>query len=402
MRQNSDSRGAATRPRRLSNVFAGAAFLLLAAAPLLAQSGVRPRPTPTPQEDETERVYTEEVRLPVFAYDEKGRPDVRLETDDVLVVEDGVPQQVRSVRRAPASVVLVLGTGWDLDPIVRANTTRDIALSVINSLGEGDQLAVLQFNGRTDTLQGWTAERAEAVRAVKSKLASGSGSNLSRAVRRATELLAERPLGNRHLVLVTDGIDTAGSKDYEDAVRRLVASQATLHVISYTAVAGEAVKQPWWKNPPEKPGAAQARADQATVGIDPTRPPGMRGPGINPPSVNTGVTFDPALRRRRKEAEREMMRGESRLKSLTEETGGRILLPETTDGMVAEGAGVARDIDSQYVVTYTPKRPLRRAPAAEYRKINVTARRVGLTLRARRGYVVGTMLQPEAGKKSGE
>jgi VWFA-related protein len=356
---------------------------------------VRPKPTPTPQDDEAERIYTEEVRLPVFAYDENGKPDIRLETDDVLVIEDDVPQQVRSVRRVPASVVIVLGTGWDLDPIVRANDTRDIALSVIAGLREGDRLSVLQFNERTSTLQGWTSERADAARAVKGKLASGSGSNLSRAVKRATEMLAETPVGNRHIVLVTDGIDTASSKDREDSVKRLISSQATLHVVSYTAVAGEAVKQPWWKNPPEKPGAAQARADQATVGIDPTRPPGMRGPGINPVSVNSGMVIDPALRRRRKEAEREMMRGESRLRTLTEETGGRILMPETIAGMVDEGAAVARDIDSQYVVTYSPKRPLRRAPATEYRKVHVGARRVGLTLRARRGYVVGSMRQPE-------
>jgi VWFA-related protein len=382
--------------RSLSTILFGAALVILsAAAPARAQSGVRPKPTPTPQDDEAERIYTEEVRLPVFAYDENGKPDIRLETDDVLVVEDDVPQQVRSVRRVPASVVIVLGTGWDLDPIVRANDTRDIALSVIAGLREGDRLSVLQFNERTSTLQGWTSERADAARAVKGKLASGSGSNLSRAVKRATEMLAETPVGNRHIVLVTDGIDTASSKDREDSVKRLISSQATLHVVSYTAVAGEAVKQPWWKNPPEKPGAAQARADQATVGIDPTRPPGMRGPGINPVSVNSGMVIDPALRRRRKEAEREMMRGESRLRTLTEETGGRILMPETIAGMVDEGAAVARDIDSQYVVTYSPKRPLRRAPATEYRKVHVGARRVGLTLRARRGYVVGSMRQPE-------
>ncbi|HJQ34073.1 MAG TPA: VWA domain-containing protein [Pyrinomonadaceae bacterium] len=386
--------------RRLPLILFSAAFIiLLGAAPLRAQSGVRPRPTPTPEDEETESVYTEEVRLPVFAYDEEGRIDQRLEVDDVLVVEDDVPQQVKSVRRTPASVVLVLGTGWDLDPIVRANDTREVALSVIQNLRDGDRLAVIQFNGKVDTLQGWTGDRDAAARAVKSKLASGEGSNLSRAMRRAVELLSEQPVGNRHLVLVTDGIDTASSKDYEEAVRRLIASQTTLHVISYTAVAREQVKQPWWKNPPEKPGAAQARADQATVGIDPTRPPGMRGPGINPHDVNSGVTFDPALRRRRKEAEREMLRGETRLKSLTEETGGRILLPDSLAGMVTEGRGVAREIDSQYVVTYSPKRPLRRAPATEYRKIHVGARRLGLTLRARRGYVVGTMRQPDVGQK---
>ncbi|HYG82286.1 MAG TPA: hypothetical protein VD861_17955, partial [Pyrinomonadaceae bacterium] len=147
--------------RRLPLIFVSAAFIVLSAAALSsttghAQSGVRVRPTPTPEEEEAERVYIEEVRLPVFAYDDKGRFDPGLGVDDVLVVEDDVPQQVKSVRRTPASVVLALGTGWDLDPIVRANTTRDVALSVIRNLREGDGLAVVQFNGKVDTLQGWT------------------------------------------------------------------------------------------------------------------------------------------------------------------------------------------------------------------------------------------------------
>ncbi|HEX8294469.1 MAG TPA: VWA domain-containing protein [Pyrinomonadaceae bacterium] len=384
---------------RLTKMAAGALLVLLLAAPLCAQSGVRPRPTPKPDDEEPESVFTEEVRIPVFAFDEKGNFDATLATDDVLVVEDDVPQQVKSVRRTPASVVLLLGTGWDLDPIVRANTTRDVALSVIRNLREGDGLAVVQFSGKVDTLQGWTGDKLEAVRAVRSKLFSGEGSNLSRALKRAVELLSERPVGNRHLVIITDGIDTAGSKEYEDAQRRLVASQTTLHVISYTEVAREGMKKPWWKAPPEAPGATQARADQATVGIDPTRPPGMRGPGINPRDVNAGVTFDPAMRRRRKEAEREMLRGEARLKTLTEETGGRLRQPDSEEGMSVEAASVAREIDSQYVVTYSPKRPLRRAPPTEYRKLHVGARRQGLTLRARRGYVVGTMREPEARRK---
>ena len=384
--------------RRLPNLLASALFVPLLAAPLCAQSGVRPRPTPKPDEEETESIYTEEVRIPVFAFDEKGNFEATLAVEDVLVVEDNVPQQVRSVRRTPASVVLLLGTGWDLDPIVRANTTRDVALSVIRNLREGDSLAVVQFNGKVDTLQGWTGDKLEAVRAVRSKLASGEGSNLSRGIRRASELLAERPIGNRHLVIVTDGIDTASSKDYDDATRRLVASQTTLHVISYTELAREGMKQPWWKTPPEKPGAAQTAADQATVGIDPTRPPGMRGPGINPRDVNSGITFDPALRRKRKEAEREMQRGQARLKTLTEETGGLLRQPASEEGMLLEAAAAAREIDSQYVITYSPKRPLRKASPTEYRRIHVGARRQGLTLRARRGYIVGTMRQPE-GKK---
>src|SRR5947209_6386363 len=140
--------------RRLILSFAAVIFFLAPSAkPLRAQSGIHPKPTPT-QEDEAERIYTEEVRIPVFAFDENGHFDPRLEVDDVLVVEDGVPQQVKSVRHVSASVVVLLGTGWDLDPSLRANTTRDIALSVIGDLREGDRIAALQFNERTDVLQG--------------------------------------------------------------------------------------------------------------------------------------------------------------------------------------------------------------------------------------------------------
>ena len=53
-----------------------------------------------------------------------------------------------------------------------------------------------------------------------------------------------------------------------------------------------------------------------------------------------------------------------------------------------EGAGVAREIDSQYVVTYRPTRPLALAKPGEYRKVEVASRRVGLHLRSRQGYVV--------------
>lgn len=360
-----------------------------------AQSGVRPRPAPTPaleQDDEAERVFIEEVRLPVFAYDEKGRFDPRLEVDDVLIVEDGVPQQVKSVRRVPASVLLLVGTGWELNLSMRTALTRDIALNVLRNLRDDDAVAALQYNGRTELLQGWTRERGEVARALRGKLASGKGSNLSLAVKRAVELLEEQPVGNRHLVLVTDGVDTASSTEYQEAVRKLIAAQTTLHVISYTEVGRAELKEQ--KKPKEAPGMAQSRADIATVGIDPTRPPGMRGSGINPPNVNTGLRIDPEMRRRRKAYEREMRRGEDRLKSLSEETGGSIITPATTAELVEKGEDVAREIGSQYVVTYRPKRPLRGAPATEYRKLHVAGRRIGLFLRARRGYVVGTMQQP--------
>jgi len=55
--------------------------------------------------------------------------------------------------------------------------------------------------------------------------------------------------------------------------------------------------------------------------------------------------------------------------------------------MLREAAEAAREIDSCYVVTYKPTRPLADAKAGEYRKFDVLARRQGLVVRSRRGYV---------------
>ena len=73
---------------------------------------------------------------------------------------------------------------------------------------------------------------------------------------------------------------------------------------------------------------------------------------------------------------------------LSEETGGRIWLPETFDEMVEDGADAARLIDSQFVVTYKPKRSLAEATEGEIRRIEVVSRSVGLHVTSRRLYVV--------------
>ena len=78
---------------------------------------------------------------------------------------------------------------------------------------------------------------------------------------------------------------------------------------------------------------------------------------------------------------------EQRLAKLAEETGGRIQLATQPGEMVRQADEVARDIGAQYVVTYTPKRPLASAQSGEYRRVEVASRRVGLRLRSRRGYV---------------
>ena len=386
-----------------------------AASPALTQSGARPRPAPTPpaqEQDPVEKIYVEEVLLPVFAYEANGTQAPWLDPEDVLVLEDDVPQEVRSVRRVPASVLLLLDVGGDLNPAVRSSTTRDIALNLLSELRPGDRIALMQFNSRPALLQGWTSDKDAVALALRTKLSSGSGSLLSRALSRAAEQFEGEPHGNRHVVLISDGVEAPGRLSGDEAVkvlssesaeskaqaaearRKLVAAQAVVHVISYAEMTrqlrkGEEVRRR--SDPGVRPGSVEA-SGISRAGIDPTLPPGVSRGGIGGgPTAGVTITFDPAMRRLRKAHEQALKRGGERLRTLAEETGGRLLLPENEAGMILTGGEVAREVDGQYVVTYAPKRRLATSPADEYRRVHVGARRIGLELRSRRGYVVGAM-----------
>ena len=372
----------------MSKKFPGSVLVILfLVTTTFAQSPVS-TPTPPTQRDEPVRVFTEEVRLQVIAKDQFGHYDPSVVPEDILVLEDGVAQQIKSVRHIPANVVLVLDTGGELSGLgghsKRLDLTRDVAKSVINQLSEGSSIAVIQFSSSPELLQPWTNDRKALLRVLATKLSAGKRARFSDAVAAAAKLLSDRPEGSRHVVFVTDGVDTPGGKvSRAEAIKQLSAVRATVHIISYT----EFVRQPRGKNSksPITVGQLPTSSDPART-MDPTQPPGQN----RSPAFGVAVRFDPAMRRQRKAYEAEIKKSQQLLTELAEETGGQIRLPKTSDEMVAQAREAARDVGAEYVVTYRPRRPLATAEPGEYRRVQVASRRVGLNLRSRRGYVVPT------------
>jgi hypothetical protein len=100
-----------------------------------------------------------------------------------------------------------------------------------------------------------------------------------------------------------------------------------------------------------------------------------------------GVVDLDRLLRRGGAVKKELARREAEFGELAAKTGGGLWLPATAEEMLRQAAEVARAVDSGYVVTYRPRRPLAGAEAGECRKLDVVARRLGLRVRSRRGYV---------------
>jgi len=230
-------------------------------------------------------------------------------------------------------------------------------------------------------VQPWTQDRQAVIKTLKTKLLATKRSRFSDAIVTAAQQLSNRPEGSRHVVMITDGVDSPGGKtDRAEAIKKLVAARATIHIISYT----EFVRQKGDEKSSKIATGQRPTTSDPITATDPTLPPGT----TRSPSFGVAIRFDPAMRRLRKAYEVEVRKSQEDLTNLADETGGKIYLPVSSEEMRSRADEVARAIEAEYVVTYRPTRPLTEARPGEYRKIDVTSRRVGVSLYSRRGYVV--------------
>jgi VWFA-related protein len=298
------------------------------------------------------------------------------------------------VRRVPASVLLLLDTGGEINSAKNVRATREIARNLVASLGPQDHISVMQFNNRVELLQDWTTDRDQVTHVLDTKLLSGKRAAFSPAIAAAVEQFRSQPVGSRHLVLITDGVETPSTKPGRaEAVERLMASNAVVHVISYTMVSRASTKEAL---------RIVRNRDKSTTPDDVINslPPDDHGPkdlGLGSFYLRQlhkpgGKTFDldPKRRRQIKQYEEAMIEAEFILTSLSKDAGGQIWLPESLDQMIADGARVAHLIDAGYLVTYRPSRALASAKQNEVRRIEIVSRRVGLNIVSRRSYVVST------------
>ncbi len=377
-------------------LLAAPALVHLGAQPCQAQTAApvaTPQPTPPTQQPEPIKIYTEEVLLPVVATDSNGRFDPTLEAEDLLILEDGEPQTIRSVRRIPASVLLLLDTGGFRNPAMKTNTTRELALRLVSQLRSGDRVAALQFGGKVELIQNWTAEPEDAIHALKSKLSSGRFGRLKDALAAASAQMKNAPPGNRHIVLVTDGGESLRDKaELAAAMEQLFTAQATVHVISYTLLGRKMIKEAHPKIPltltTVKPKSANDTANDLMHPLDrETMAAKLQG------RIYLIFDTDFPMWRYNRDYAGYLKENEQWLAWLAEQSGGDMMLPASAEELPKLTDDLAREIDSQYVVTYRPKSGVALKSSGEIRRIEVVSRRVGLHVRSRRSHIVTTPAQ---------
>ena len=337
-------------------------------------------PTPTPPDD-TERIFTEEIKLNVTAFDSDGRFVGDVKKEDLVITEDGRLNQANSIRRIPANVLIVMDTGGELRAAKSFKQTVNTTKSLINALQAEDLVAVMQYHDKVEIIAEWT-NKAEALKILDTKANFGKRSVFIKALDTATKFLQKTPLENRHLVLITDGTDSFNNlTEREAAMKNLLATNINVHVISYTSLekAEIAPKTKILKGGEPKP---QRLPEEVIIALPKDIQTIMRQPRLG--SINTDREFIGKTKERVKSLEQ----SEKYLAALSADTNGEFILPTTKEEMLEKTALVARFVDSNYVITYTPKRALKDSPTGEVRSIEVSSRRLDLQVVARRKLLV--------------
>lgn len=349
----------------------------------LAQSGkVTPRPTPPKIEEDTEKIFTEEIKLNVLAFDKNGKFADDVKKEDLVISENSALHQATSIRRIPANVLIVMDTGGEMRQKKSLQLTRDTAKAIVNALKEGDQISVLQYSDKAEILAEWSNDKAQILDAISKKSNFGKRSAFVSALTLATDFLQKNQIDNKHLILITDGTDTfAEEAEKTSAMQKILATDINVHVISYTKMELTDIEPRTKlisKTPPPRAIPPEIAA---------TLPNGVRDQATAA-KIGPTINLDRALLKKLRERKDDLQQSEKALSSLSDNTSGEFILPETKEEMLEKSELVARMIDSNYVITYVPKRALSEVEKTEERNIEVSSRREGLLVQAKRKLIV--------------
>lgn len=352
------------------------------------------QPSATPPTEETLRIPSEEVHLTVLAHGAYTGFLPKLRPNDIVVYEDGVAQTITSMRNTPASVMVLLDTGAALTFAKSAAMVRVSAKILVDNLPEGSTVSAMQYHEKPETIAEWTDDRSSIIDRLEKGVRSGRRSMLSEALTSATGAFKSRPAENRHLILVTDGLDASSAiKADSEELRRIAEANIVVHIISYTQIeqkgaelAGRRVKI---NTRPSKPRVPDYIFDDMIRGL-PIRTEAKEFlKNMNEAQQIIIIDLDSERRKMLRGRREEWSNAEEQLTEIAAETGGSIAVPISAVDLWKSASEVARSIGSHYDVTYTPAKTISDAGVAVKRNILVESKVESIKVRTRRTLIAG-------------
>lgn len=250
-----------------------------------------------PEQGEALKIDTDLVLLDVAVIDQTGKPIMNLNPEDFTVFEDRVKQTVEYVDRvdAPLSLGIVIDTSGSMR--TKLQIVSDSALSLVKQLKDADEAFVAQFKAEAELLRDFTSDKRELEDGLNELFTGGGTSLLDAIIATADHAHEKGKQRKKALVVISDGVEKNSNWKEKEVIKAIQEDDVQLYLI-----------------------------------------------GILDESDEGSSLFGKSATKKAKDL----------LIRLAEDSGGRAFFPKEASEMPAVMAQVAKDLRSQYVVSYTP------------------------------------------------
>src|SRR5262245_15948350 len=245
---------------------------------------------------ESIKIPTEMVQLDVKVTDQNGRQVSGLTKNDFAVYEDKVSQSIEAVssEEAPVSMGLVIDTSGSMQS--KLLTVSEAARGLIRQMRPDDEAFLVQFKTEADLLQEFTSNRRALEAALGNLYTSGGTALLDAIIATADHAQEKGKRRRKALVVITDGLDKNSSAKEKKVVDVMKQDEVQVYLVGF---------------------------------VD---------------EENSGGFFGGSPAKKAK----------ALLIRLAEDSGGRAFFPTDVREMPVIAAQIAKDLRTQYVISYYP------------------------------------------------
>lgn len=279
-------------------------FLMLACAPLLAQG------------PSTFKVEASYIKVPVTVFDAEGRIRTDLTRENFRLLDEGEPRPIENfvIDMAPINVILLIDASGSIRD--ELDELKDAAYQFARSFSKEDRIAVASFADEIHLHQKWT-NKLGPIRKSLNELKSGYRTAFYDALLEAANGPLAKTRGRKVIIVLTDGLDNESRAGYADVVENLVKSNTVLYIVSRTRLVRDQI---------EKNDRVEF-LNQVMKNL------------LSENSDFVDLYFQEK---------------ETALSRLAEATGGRVFFPEKLEELAESYVQVARELKSQYLLTFRP------------------------------------------------
>jgi Ca-activated chloride channel family protein len=277
----------------------------------------------------TIEIKTDLVELDVTVVDQNNTPVMNLKKEDFSVYEDKVKQTIENVNRqeVPVSFGVVIDTSGSMRS--KLQTVSDASVSLIKQMRLDDEAFVASFKTEPELVQDFTSDRRELEDAISELFTSGGTALLDAVIATADYAQEKGKRRRKALVVITDGLEKNSSVKEKEVMEAIKEDEVQVYLVGFID---------------------EEMEEKSLFGKSPAK------------------------------------RAKELLSRIADDSGGRAYFPKDISEIPAIAAQIAKDLRTQYVVSYYPSNENR---DGTFRTVQVSVNSQGsrkLIARTRRGY----------------